>query len=86
MDEPSTGKQPGGMTPERAQVITDLFQSAHPGAAAEIGHYVDSIIHGPGDDAPDPERADGHSGAAISLEAAQAAAEFVMAAMLRASR
>lgn len=86
MVEPRNDEQPGGMTPERAQVITDLFQAAHPEAAAEIGRHVDSIIHGPGDDVPDLDRADERSGASVSLQAAQAAAEFVMAAMLMASR
>jgi hypothetical protein len=86
MVEPSEGKQPSTMTAERAQVITDLFRARHPSAAAEIGHLVDSIIHGPGDDDPDPDQVAGHSGAAVSLESAQAAVEFVMAAMLMASR
>lgn len=86
MAERSLDKQSGGMTPERAEVIADLFQAAHPSAAAEIGHHVDSIIHGPGDDVPDLGQVTGHSGASLSLQAAQAAAEFVMAAMLMASR
>jgi hypothetical protein len=74
------------MTPESAQVIIDLFRSTHPRAAAEIGQLVDAVIHGPGDDVPDPDEAAGHSGASASPQAAQAAVEFVMAAMLMASR
>jgi hypothetical protein len=86
MVEPWKGDQPGTMTPERAQVIIDLFRAAHPIAAAEIGHFVDSVIHGPGDDVPDLDRVGEHSGASVSPQAAQAAVEFVMAAMLMASR
>jgi hypothetical protein len=74
------------MTPGGAQVIVDLFRQSHPSAAAEIGQLVDSVIHGPGDDEPDVERAAGHSGASVSPQGAQAAVEFVMAAMLMASR
>jgi len=74
------------MTPDSAQVIIDLFRHAHPGAAAEIGRLVDSVIHGLGDDAPEPERRAGHSGTSASPQAAQAAVEFVMSAMLMASR
>ena len=74
------------MTPDSAQVIVDLFRHTHPDAAAEIGHLVDSVIHGPGDDAPEPDRPAGHSGTSASPQAAQAAVEFVMSAMLMASR
>jgi hypothetical protein len=84
MVEPRADEQPTTMTPERAKVIIDLFRAAHPSAAAEIGHLVDSVIHGPGDDVPD--RVAEHSGASVSRQAAQAAVEFVMAAMLMASR
>lgn len=86
MAESIEGDQSGTMTRETAQVIIGLFRAAHPGAAAEIGHFVDSIIHGPGDDVPDLDRVARHSGASVSAQAAQAAAEFVMAAMLMASR
>ena len=85
MVEPRKDEQPTTMTPERAKVIIDLFQAAHPSAAAEIGHLVDSVIHGLGDDVPDPDRVAEHSGASVSPQAAQAAVEFVMAAMLMAS-
>lgn len=74
------------MTPERAQVIVSLFQAAHPSAAAEISHFVDSIIHSAGDDVPDlDQQVTEHSGASVSLQSARAATEFVMAAMLIAS-
>ena len=86
MVEPGKGEQPGTMTREIAQVIIDLFRATHPGAAAEIGHFVDSIIHGLGDDVPDLDRVADRSGASVSPQAAQAAVEFVMAAMLAASR
>ncbi|HYA52094.1 MAG TPA: hypothetical protein VEG33_13075 [Streptosporangiaceae bacterium] len=86
MAEPTEGDQPGTMTREKAQVIIDLFRATHPSASAEIGHFVDSIIHGPGDDVPDLDRVAEHSGAFVSSQAAQAAVEFVMAAMLMASR
>ena len=74
------------MTPESAHVIVDLFRFSHPGAAAEIGQLVDSVIHGPGDDVPDVDRTAAHSGAAVAPRTAQAAVEFVIAAMLMASR
>jgi hypothetical protein len=86
MAEPPHGEQPATMTSSKAQEIIDLFRAAHPAAAAEIGHFVDSIIHRPGDDLPAADQAAGHSGAAVSPQAAQAAVEFVMAAMLMASR
>jgi hypothetical protein len=86
MAEPTEGGQPGIMTRERAQVIVDLFRATHPSASAEIGHFVDSIIHRLGDDVPDLDRVAEHSGASVSSQAAQAAVEFVMAAMLMASR
>ena len=86
MVEPKEDEQSGTMTPETAQVIIDLFRTSHPDAAAEIGQFVDRIIHGFGDDVPDPGRVAGHSGASVSPRASQAAAEFVMAAMLMASR
>jgi len=86
MAEPRKGDQPGTMTSENAQVIIDLFRATHPSAAAEIGHFVDSVIHGPGDDLPDLGLVAEHSGASVSPQAAQAAVEFVMAAMLMASR
>ena len=86
MVETSKDEQPAAMTPERARVIMDLFRASHPSAAVEIGHFVDSIIHGPGDDVPDLDRVAEHSGASVSPQAAQAAVEFVMAAMLMASR
>ncbi len=79
-------EQISAMTPASAQVIIDLFRSIHPSAAAEIGQLVDAVIHGPGDDDPEPDQAAGHSGASASPEAAQAAVELVMAAMLIASR
>jgi hypothetical protein len=78
--------QASSMTPETAQVVIELFRSTHPSAAAEIGQLVDDVIHGPGDDVPESERAAAHSGASVSPQAAQAAVEFVMAAMLMASR
>jgi hypothetical protein len=53
MAEIRNDEQPATMIPERARVIIDLFRAAHPSAAAEIGHFVDSIIHGSGDDVPD---------------------------------
>ncbi len=84
--EPTKDEQPATMTPERAQVIIDLFRAAHPSAAVEIGHFVDGIIHGPGDDVPDLDRVAERSGASVSPQAAQAAVEFMMAAMLMASR
>jgi hypothetical protein len=84
--EPTKDEQPATMTPERAQVIIDLFRAAHPSAAVEIGHFVDRIIHGPGDDVPDLDRVAERSGASVSPQAAQAAVEFMMAAMLMASR
>ena len=74
------------MTPEAAQIIIDLFRHSHPSAAAEIGRMVDSVIHGTGDDVPQLDRAAVHSGASVSPQGAQAAVEFVMAAMLSASR
>jgi len=84
--EPTEGEQPGTMTRETAQLIIDLFRATHPSAAGEIGHFVDSIIHGLGDDVPDLDRVAERSGASVSPQAAQAAVEFVMAAMLMASR
>lgn len=86
MTESAEGGQRSTMTGETAQVIMDLFRATHPGAAAEIGHFVDGIIHGLGDDVPDSGRVAEHSGASVSPQAAQAAVEFVMAAMLMASR
>ena len=86
MAEPGKDEQPATMTPERAQVIIDLFRAAHPSAAVEIGHFVDSIIDGPGDDVFDLDRVAERSGASVSPQAAQAAVEFMMAAMLMASR
>jgi hypothetical protein len=86
MVEPTEGEQPGNMTREKAQVIVDLFRASHPSAAAEIGHFVDSIIHGLGDDIPELGQVAEHSGASVSPQASQAAVEFVMAAMLVASR
>jgi hypothetical protein len=86
MVEPTKGEQPGAMTPAHAQAIIGLFRAAYPAAAAEIGHFVDGIIHGLGDDVPDLDRVAGRSGAAVSPQAAQAAVEFVMAAMLMTSR
>jgi 5,10-methylenetetrahydrofolate reductase len=74
------------MTPEKAQVIVELFRIRHPSASAEIGQLVDSVIHGAGDDVPEVDWAAGHSGASVSPQAAQAAVEFVMAALLMASR
>ena len=66
MAETSKDEQPAAMTPERAQVIVDLFRAAHLSAAAEIGQFVDSIIHGPGDGVPDLDRVAEHSGASVS--------------------
>jgi hypothetical protein len=86
MVQPGKDEQAPAMTPERAQVIVDLFRFTHPSAAAEIGQLVDAVIHGPGDDVPDFDRAAVHSGASVSPQTAQAAVEFVMAAMLMASR
>lgn len=86
MAEPTQSEQPGIMTRETAQVIIDLFQATHPAAASEIGRFIDSIIHGLGDDVPRLDRVAEHSGASVSPQAAQAAVEFVMAAMLMASR
>jgi hypothetical protein len=86
MVEPTEGEQPGKMTREKAQVIIDLFRASHPSAAAEIGYFVDSIIHGLGDDIPELDQVAEHSGASVSPQASQAAVEFVMAAMLMASR
>jgi hypothetical protein len=86
MLETKTGEQPGSMTAETAQIITDLFRAIHPSAAAEIGNFVDGIVHALGDDVTD---LDGHvrdAGGPVSMRAAQAAVEFVMAAMLTASR
>lgn len=80
------GKNDKDMNPESAQIIVDLFRSAHPRAAADIGQLVDAVIHGPGDDVPAPDQAAGHAGVSASPQAAQAAVEFVMAAMLMASR
>jgi hypothetical protein len=77
---------PGTMTPDRAQVIVDLFRAIHPSAADEIGHFVDGIVHGFGDDVTDPGGLAQDAGAPVSIRAAQAAVEFVMAAMLTASR
>ncbi|MGE5286238.1 MAG: hypothetical protein ACM3ML_03345 [Micromonosporaceae bacterium] len=74
------------MTVERAQVITDLFQAMHPSAAAEIGKFVDGIIHALGDDVIGLDRPARDAGGPVSMQAAQAAVEFVMAAMLTASR
>jgi hypothetical protein len=50
------------MTPESAQVIVDLFRFTYPSATAEIGQLGDAVIHGPGDDVPDLDRAAEHSG------------------------
>jgi len=86
MVEPGKGEQSGEMTRETALVIVDLFRATHPSAAVEIGHFIDSIIHGLGDDVPDLGRVAERSGASVSPQAAQAAVEFVMAAMLVASR
>ncbi len=89
MMETTTNERPGRMTAERGQVITDLFRATHPSAASEIADFVDSIIHGLGDDISDPdERIQGAQGATgpVSIQAAQAAVEFMMAAMLAASR
>jgi hypothetical protein len=86
MAEPTRHEQPATMNPERAQVIIGLFRAAHPDAAAEIGHLVDTVIHGLGDDIPDVGKPAQGSGASVSPQAARAAVEFVMAAMLAASR
>jgi hypothetical protein len=86
MVERRKDEQPGTMTPERAQVIMDLFQTLHPSAAVEIGNVVDSIIRGLGDDVTDLDGLVREAGAPVSLQAAQAAVEFIMAAMLAASR
>ena len=48
MAETSGAGQPGAMTPERAQVIIELFRAIHPSAADEIGHFVDGIVYGLG--------------------------------------
>jgi hypothetical protein len=85
MAEPGENEQPAAMTTETAQVIIDVFRATHPGAASEIGHFVDSIVNRPGDDVPDLDRATESSGMSVSPQAAQAAVEFVMAAMLMAS-
>jgi hypothetical protein len=76
----------GRMTAERARVITDLFRATHPSAAAEIGNFVDGIIHALGDDVTDPDEPVRDAGGPVSIRSANAAVEFVMAAMLRASR
>ncbi|HUK72361.1 MAG TPA: hypothetical protein VLW50_26930 [Streptosporangiaceae bacterium] len=84
MVETKPNEQPSRMTAEMAQVITDLFRAKHPSAAAEIGNLVDNIVH-----ALDVTDLDGHIRDArgpVSMQAAQAAVEFVMAAMLTASR
>lgn len=86
MPQHKVDKPMSTMTPENAQVIIDVFRSAHPAAAAEIGRLVDAVIHGLGDDLPESGQASGHSGASASPQAAQAAVEFVMAAMLVVSR
>ena len=86
MAEHTEGEQPGTMTPAHAQVILGLFRASHPSAGAEIGHFVNGITHGLGDDVPSLDRVAGRSGGAVSPQAAQAAVEFVMAAMLMASR
>ena len=86
MAETKRAEQPGAMTPERAQVIIELFRAIHPSAADEIGHFVDGIVHGLGDDVADPGGLARDAGAPVSMQAAQAAVEFVMAAMLTASR
>jgi hypothetical protein len=84
--ETQRGGQAGGMTPERAQVIIGLFRALHPDAADEIGHYVDRIVHGLGDDVTDSDAVVRDAGGPVSMHAARAAVEFVMAAMLTASR
>ena len=89
MTDIRTNERPGRMTAERGQTITDLFRATHPSAAAEIADFVDSIIHGLGDDVTAlDERIQGAAGATgpVSILAAQAAVEFIMAAMLAASR
>ncbi len=82
----SSSEQSDAMTRATAQLIIKEFRAAHPQAASEVGRFVDSIIHGGGDDLPDAGQVAGRSGASVSLETAQAAVEFVMAAMLLASR
>ncbi len=86
MLETRTGELHGGMTAERAQLITDLFRAIHPSAAAEIGNFVDGIVHALGDDVTDLDSHVRDAGGPVSMQAAQAAVEFVMAAMLTASR
>ncbi len=86
MVEPTEGEQPGAMTPAHAQAIIGLFRASHPSAAPEFSHFVNGIIRRLGDDVPDLDQAAGRSGAAVSPQAARAAVEFVMAAMLMASR
>ena len=86
MLETKAGELHGSMTAERAQVITDLFRALHPSAAAEIGSFVDGIVHALGDDVTDLDRHARDAGGPVSMRAAQAAVEFVMAAMLTASR
>lgn len=39
MAEPSKDERSGVMTPERAQIIADLFQAAHPRAATVRGQF-----------------------------------------------
>jgi hypothetical protein len=86
MLETRAGELHGSMTAERAQVITGLFRAIHPSAAAEIGNFVDGIVHALGDDVADLEGRVRDAGGPVSMQAAQAAVEFVMAAMLAASR
>ncbi len=86
MADTRRAERPGAMTPERAQFIIELFRAIHPSAADEIGHFVDGIVHGLGDDVADPGGLARDAGAPVSMQAAQAAVEFVMAAMLTASR
>jgi hypothetical protein len=86
MSQTKTYEQPGRMTAERARLITGLFRAIHPSAATEIGNFVDGIIHALGDDVTDLDGPVRDARGPVSMQAAQAAVEFVMAAMLRASR
>ena len=86
MIETKSDEETGHITAERARLITDLFRATHPSAAAEIGNFVDGIIHGLGDDVTDLDEPVRDAGGPVSMQAAQAAVEFVMAAMLTASR
>jgi hypothetical protein len=60
--------------------------SATANPAAEIGNFVDGIVHALSDDVTDLDGRIRDAGGTVPMRAARAAVEFVMAAMLTAAK